>query len=49
MMTLATFLVVVWLLAVLGGMTLGGYIHALLGVAILMMAVRWTPHRRSID
>ncbi len=38
--TIATILVVLWLLGLLTSYTLGGFIHVLLVVAIIMIVVR---------
>ena len=46
--TLAVVLIVLWLLGLLTGYALGGFIHILLVVAIVMVLVNLISGRRSV-
>jgi hypothetical protein len=46
--TLAVILIVLWLLGILSSHTMGGFIHVLLVVAIVMVLVRIIQGRRAI-
>lgn len=46
--TLAIILVVLWALGLVGGVALGGLIHLLLVVAIVMFAIRVLSRRRVV-
>ncbi|MEI6278264.1 MAG: lmo0937 family membrane protein [Verrucomicrobiae bacterium] len=48
LMTIATILVVLWLLGLVTSSTMGGLIHVLLVVAIIMVLVRIIQGRRII-
>lgn len=40
MITIAIILLIVWLLAIIADFTIGGYVHILFGVAILLVLYR---------
>ena len=44
--TVAVILVVLWLLGVIGNVTIGGLIHALLVIALVIVAIRIIQGRR---
>ncbi len=44
--TLAALLVIVWLLGMVSSHTLGGFIHLLLVVAVVLVALRFIQSRR---
>jgi hypothetical protein len=46
--TLAVILIVLWLLGILSSHAMGGFIHVLLVVAIIMVLVRIVQGRRAI-
>jgi len=46
--TLAVILIVLWLLGILSSHTMGGFIHVLIVVAIIMVLVRLIQGRRAI-
>jgi hypothetical protein len=46
--TLAVILIVLWLLGILSSHTMGGFIHVLIVVAIIMVLVRLIQGRRVI-
>ena len=46
--TIAVVLVVLWLLGLVGGYALGGLIHLLLVIAIVILAIRLFTGRREV-
>jgi hypothetical protein len=46
--TLAVILIVLWLLGLVSSYTLGGFIHILLVIAIIMIVVRLIQGRRAL-
>lgn len=46
--TIAIVLIVLWLLGLLTGTTLGGVVHALLVIAIIMILVNFISGRRTV-
>jgi len=46
--TIAIILIVLWLLGLVTGATLGGFIHVLLVIAIVMVLIRVISGRRAI-
>jgi len=46
--TIAVVLVILWLLGLVGSYTMGGFIHILLVVAIVMVLLRVIQGRRAI-
>lgn len=46
--TLAVILIILWLLGILSSHTMGGFIHVLIVVAIIMVLVRLIQGRRVI-
>jgi len=46
--TLFVILCIIWLLALFGGHTLGGFIHILLVIAIVVMLVRVFKERKQV-
>ncbi len=46
--TIAIILIVLWALGLVGGYALGGFIHLLLVIAIVMFAVRFFTGRRVV-
>jgi len=46
--TIAIILIVLWLLGVVGSYTMGGFIHVLLVVAIIIFLVRIIQGRRAV-
>ena len=46
--TLAVILVILWLLGVVTSQTLGGFIHILLVVALVMLLVNFISGRRGV-
>lgn len=46
--TIAIILVVLWLLGLVSGYTLGSFIHVLLVIAVIMILVRLISGRRAI-
>jgi hypothetical protein len=47
-MTIAIILVVLWLLGMVSATTMGGFVHILLVVAIIMLLIRVIQGRRII-
>jgi hypothetical protein len=47
--TIAVILIVLWLLGVVTGSTIGGFIHILLVIAIIVFLVRVTKGRKPIE
>jgi Family of unknown function (DUF5670) len=47
--TIAVILLVLWLLGLVSSYTLGGFIHILLVVAIIMILVNFISGRRRVD
>ncbi|HEY6305077.1 MAG TPA: lmo0937 family membrane protein [Candidatus Angelobacter sp.] len=45
--TLFVLLLLVWFLAVVGSYTMGGFVHVLLGLAVLTLVVQLARGRRS--
>lgn len=48
LMTIATILIVLWLLGLVTSSTMGGFIHVLLVIAIIIVLVRLIQGRRII-
>ena len=48
LMTILVLLLVLWLLGVVSGSTLGGFIHILLVLAIAVVLIRVIPGRRPV-
>ncbi len=48
LMTIAIILVVLWLLGMVSATTMGGFVHILLVVAIIMLLIRVIQGRRII-
>jgi hypothetical protein len=48
LMTIAIVLVVLWLLGMVSATTMGGFVHVLLVVAIIMLLIRVIQGRRII-
>ena len=48
LLTIAVVLIVLWLLGLMTSYTLGGFIHALLVIAIIVMALRLIQGRRVL-
>jgi hypothetical protein len=46
--TIAVILMVLWLLGLLSSYTLGGFIHILLAIAIVVLLVRFIQGRRVV-
>ncbi len=46
--TIAIILIVLWLLGLVSSYTLGGFVHLLLGVAIILILIRIIRGRRPI-
>lgn len=46
--TIAIILVVLWLLGMLTSVTLGGFIHALLVIAVIVVVIRLIQGRRIV-
>jgi len=46
--TIAVILVIAWLLGIVGTYTLGGFVHVLLGVAVVLFVVGLLSGRRSL-
>ena len=46
--TLAVILLVLWLLGLVSGATMGGFIHVLLVIAVVMVLLRVISGRRAI-
>ncbi len=44
--TIAVILIVLWLLGLLTGTTLGGFVHALLVIALIVIVVQFLQGRR---
>jgi predicted membrane metal-binding protein len=42
--TIAVYLIILWLLGMVSGVTIGSFIHILLVIAVIMILVK--PHRR---
>jgi len=49
MLTLAIVLVVLWLLGLISSYTIGGFIHILLVIAIVVVLVRFIRGRNIVD
>jgi len=47
--TIAVVMILLWLLGLVSSYTMGGFIHILLVVAIIMLLVRLIGGRRAID
>jgi len=47
--TLAVVMIVLWLLGLLSSYTMGGFIHILLVVAVVMLLVRLISGRKSLN
>jgi asparagine N-glycosylation enzyme membrane subunit Stt3 len=47
--TIATILIVLWLLGFLGGYALGGFIHVLLVIAIILFLIRVIQGRNPLQ
>jgi len=47
--TVAIVMIVLWLLGLLSSYTMGGFIHILLVVAVIMLLVRLIGGRRSVQ
>ena len=47
-MTIAVVLIVLWALGLVSGTTLGGFVHALLVVAVIVILVRIIQGRRPL-
>jgi asparagine N-glycosylation enzyme membrane subunit Stt3 len=47
--TIATVLIVLWLLGFLGGYVLGGFIHVLLVIAIILFLIRVIQGRNPLQ
>ena len=47
--TLAVVLILLWLLGMLSSYTLGGFVHILLVVAVIMLLVRLISGRRAVN
>jgi len=47
--TFAVVMIVLWLLGLLSSYTLGGFIHILLVVAVIMLLVRLISGRKSLN
>lgn len=48
LMTIATILVILWILGLVTSSTMGGFIHVLLVIAIIMLLVRVIQGRRVL-
>ena len=46
--TIAVILVVLWLLGLVSSYTMGGFIHVLLVIAVIMIALRLISGRKSL-
>lgn len=46
--TIAVVLIVLWLLGMVSGYALGGFIHVLLAIAIIMIVVNLISGRRTV-
>ncbi|MEP7381859.1 MAG: lmo0937 family membrane protein [Gemmatimonadota bacterium] len=46
--TIAIVLIVLWALGLVGGYAIGGFIHLLLVIAIVMLAIRFFTGRRVV-
>ena len=49
LMNLAVLLLILWAVGIVSTYTLGGFIHVLLAVAVIMILVRLLSGRRAID
>jgi hypothetical protein len=49
MLTLAVILIVLWLLGLISSYTMGGFIHILLVIAIVVVLVRFIRGRNIVD
>jgi multisubunit Na+/H+ antiporter MnhE subunit len=47
--TLAIVMIVLWLLGLLSSFTMGGFIHALLVVAVILLLVRLISGRKALS
>jgi len=47
-MTIAVVLIILWALGLVSGTTLGGFVHALLVVAVIVILVRIIQGRRPL-
>jgi hypothetical protein len=48
LMTIAVVLIILWALGLVSGTTLGGFVHALLVVAVIVILVRIIQGRRPL-
>ncbi len=48
LMTIATVLIVLWILGLVTSSTMGGFVHALLVIAVIMILVRFIQGRRVL-
>jgi len=48
LMTIAIILIILWALGLVSSYTLGGFIHALLIIAIIVLIVNFVSGRRSL-
>lgn len=48
LMTIATVLIILWILGLVTSSTMGGFVHALLVVAVIMILVRFIQGRRVL-
>ncbi len=46
--TIAIILIVLWALGLVGGYAIGGFIHVLLVIAIIMLAIRFFTGRKVV-
>ncbi len=46
--TIATILIVLWLLGFVGGYTMGGALHLLIVIALVVFAIRFLSGRRVV-
>ncbi len=46
--TIAAVLIILWLLGMVGGYALGGFIHVLLVIALIVVAIRVIQGRRVV-
>jgi len=49
LMNLAVLLLILWAVGIVSTYTMGGFIHVLLAVAVIMILVRLLSGRRAID
>jgi hypothetical protein len=48
LMTIATVLIILWILGLVTSSTMGGFVHALLVVAVIIILVRFIQGRRVL-